>query len=282
MYLCNPMEFYYRKVLGVGEPETVEETAAANTMGSIVHEVLQRLYEPHTGVPLTEALLKELDGQADEVVAQAFEREMGGRDYAHGRNFLVYQAVRRMIHNLLAAERNELQRGARIVLQELETSLECTLEGGVEGAPVRLKGQADRIDTYGGTLRIVDYKTGRAEASELRIDRMETFAPSFLDEQGKAVPFTKPKALQVLLYAYLYERSRGIPGHSFRSGILSLRNPSAGLIGLNFTTDKARTYRYDLTREDLLEFETVLRNILSGLLDPDRPFEEAGEVYYDI
>ncbi len=282
MYLCNPMEFYYRKVLGVGEPETVEETAAANTMGSIVHEVLQRLYEPHTGIPLTEALLKELDGQADQAVAQAFEREMNGRDYAHGRNFLVYQAVRRMIHNLLAAERDELRRGARIVLQELETSLECTLEGGVEGTPVRLKGQADRIDTYGGTLRIVDYKTGRAEASELRIDRLEAFVPSFLDEQGKAVPFTKPKALQVLLYAYLYERSRGIPGHSFRSGILSLRHPSAGLIGLNFTTDKARTYRYDLTREDLLEFEAVLRNILSGLLDPDRPFEEAGEIYYDI
>ena len=282
MYLCNPMEFYYRKILGVGEPKTVEETAAANTMGSIVHQVLSDLYGKHIGTPLTTGLLKEMETTADAAVHRAFAEQLGGRDFSHGRNYLVFEAVKRMVRNALAAERADVQRGARIVIKELETPLDCALAGGVAGCPVKLKGQADRIDTYGGVLRIVDYKTGRAEPPELRLESMAQFAPSTLDDQGKAAVFSKPKALQVLMYAYLYDRTRGIAGDGFLSGILSLRNPSAGLIGLNFTTEKARTYRYDLTREDLCGFEDALRRVLGGLLDPDLPFEEAGDIYYEI
>lgn len=41
-YISNPMEFYQQYILGIREEETVEETVAANTMGTIVHAVLER------------------------------------------------------------------------------------------------------------------------------------------------------------------------------------------------------------------------------------------------
>lgn len=282
MYLCNPMEFYYRKVLAVGEPEAVEESAAANTMGSIVHQVLAELYGGSLGTPLTAAALEAMVGRSDEAVRRAFAECLGGKDFAHGRNYLVFRAVKRMVDNVLRAEKEQVESGARIIVRELETSLECTLDGVEDGLKVKLRGQADRIDTFDGRLRIVDYKTGRAEAAELRLESMEQLRPSRLSPDGKADVFAKPKALQVLMYAYLYHRTRGIGNDGFQAGILSLRQPSAGLIGLNFTTEKARAYRYDLCGDDLRDFEDALRRILSGLLDPGMPFEEAGDVYYDI
>lgn len=282
MYLCNPMEFYYRKVLDVGEPEAVEESAAANTMGSIVHQVLAELYGGTLGRPLTVAALEAMAKGCDEAVRRAFSEQLGGKDFAHGRNYLVFCAVKRMVDNVLRSEKNQVESGAEIVVRELETSLECTLDGLEGGAEVKLKGQADRIDTFDGRLRIVDYKTGRAEASELRLDSVDQLRPSCLTAEGKTEVFTRPKALQVLMYAYLYHRTRGIVGDDFQAGILSLRQPFGGLIGLNFTTEKARTYRYDLCRDDLRDFEEALRRILGGLLDPELPFEEAGDIYYDI
>ena len=281
MYLCNPMEFYYRKVLGVEETEEVEETAAANTMGSIVHEVLSCLYEGAKGIPLTTAALKEMDRISDQAVKDTFLHHMRGKDFSFGRNYLVFEAVKRMVKNFIAAEAEQVAGGAHIVIQELETTLECPFESGLLGVPVILKGQADRIDTYNGTLRIVDYKTGRTDPAELRLESLEQIAASSLNPQGKEIPFTKPKALQVLMYAYMYTQGKN-RAEPFHAGIVSLRNPSAGLIGLNFTTEKARTYRYDLTREDLLGFEKTLERVFAGMLDPDVPFVEIGPLYYDI
>lgn len=281
MYLCNPMEFYYRKVLGIEETEEVEETAAANTMGSIVHEVLSSLYEGQKGIPLTPEALKEMDRISDQTVKETFLHYLRGKDFSFGRNYLVFEAVKRMVKNFIAAEEEQVARGARIVIQELETTLECPFESELLGVPIVLKGQADRIDLCDGTLRIVDYKTGRTDPSELRLESLEQITAATLDPRGKEIPFTKPKALQVLMYAYMYAQGKKITGN-FNAGIISLRNPSAGLIGLNFTTEKARTYRYDLTSEDLSGFRETLERIFTGMLDPDIPFDEVGPLYYEI
>ena len=45
-YIRNPIDFYKQRVLGIRELEMVEETVAANTMGTIVHDSLEELYTP--------------------------------------------------------------------------------------------------------------------------------------------------------------------------------------------------------------------------------------------
>ena len=45
-YIRNPIDFYYEKVLGIKMFEDIEETVAANTLGSILHNTLEDLYTP--------------------------------------------------------------------------------------------------------------------------------------------------------------------------------------------------------------------------------------------
>ncbi|MDC1162377.1 PD-(D/E)XK nuclease family protein, partial [Tenacibaculum sp.] len=47
-YLYNPIAFYKQKVLKINEFQEVEETVAVNTMGTVVHDVLDELYTPFT------------------------------------------------------------------------------------------------------------------------------------------------------------------------------------------------------------------------------------------
>ena len=43
------MDFYYQKVLKINEFQEVEETVAANTLGTIVHDTLEAFYKPLKG-----------------------------------------------------------------------------------------------------------------------------------------------------------------------------------------------------------------------------------------
>lgn len=280
MYMCNPMEFYYRKVLGVGEPEEVEETAAANTMGTIIHDTLLRLYEPAKGRELTLGMLEGMLKISDDTAKDVFDGQMKGRNRTTGRNYLILQAVKRITSNFLKRELAAVEKGAVIVVRELEYPLECAFTLS-DGTQIKLKGQADRIDTCDGMLRIADYKTGRAEAGELRLACAGDIMPSHVGPDGEPVLFERPKALQVLFYAYMYGRMQAMPAE-FSSGVISLRNPSAGFLPLGFETEKARTYRSVLTGEDLDGFALSLGRAVSEMLDPDVPFRELGTVYYDI
>ena len=106
MYMCNPMEFYYRKVLGVGEPEDIEETAAANTMGTVIHDTLRRLYEPVKGREITVEAIGEMLKISDTVAKEVFDAQMKGRNRTTGRNYLILQAVKRITSNFLRSELN--------------------------------------------------------------------------------------------------------------------------------------------------------------------------------
>ena len=40
-YLYNPIAFYKQKILRISELDLVEETIAANTMGTVIHDTLE-------------------------------------------------------------------------------------------------------------------------------------------------------------------------------------------------------------------------------------------------
>ena len=49
-YIRNPIDFYTQKILGVQSSENLlEETVAANTFGSIIHNTLEDFYKPLIG-----------------------------------------------------------------------------------------------------------------------------------------------------------------------------------------------------------------------------------------
>ena len=82
------------------------------------------------------------------------------------------------------------------------------------GFPITIKGTVDRVDEFNGTTRIIDYKTGKVEAGQLK---MSDF--SLLSNDYKYT-----KAMQVMLYSYLYVSKTNSPISQLQSGVISFKN----------------------------------------------------------
>ncbi len=124
-----------------------------------------------------------------------------------------------------------------------------------------LKGKADRIDVINNQLRIVDYKTGSVDAKDLKIDTV-------------AEVLEKPKAFQVLFYAYLYAKEQNLEQVAITSGIVSLRKPSNGFMPLIINKNEV------ITAAILAEFELILVQLLNDIANPELVFEHNDEASY--
>ena len=59
-YIRNPIDFYLQKILKIKEQQEVEETVAASTLGTIVHDTLEVLYTPFVSKVLSVADLESI------------------------------------------------------------------------------------------------------------------------------------------------------------------------------------------------------------------------------
>ncbi len=267
-YINCPLQFYFERLARIEESDEVEETLEARTIGNIVHGVMEDLYRKHTGQILQTAHIQAMEKQLEEHLKKRFEKEYRGGNIHAGKNLLLYHLTRRFVENLLKAERTAIQRsettGEQITLLSLEEPLQATLEmrqknGGM--IEVTIAGKADRIDCTAKAVRVIDYKTGKIQSSEL------SFA-------GWDLPFTKSEKLknfQLLCYAWLYHQAHsGVT--QIEPGIISTRNPARGLQTMKHPGGKGI-----LKPDDLRAFETRFIQMLGELMDPDMPFRQTGE-----
>ena len=148
---------------------------------------------------------------------------------------------------------------SKFSLVGLEANLEHYIE--IDSQKIKLRGNADRIDFYKNTYRIIDYKTGYVDSKELKIATIEE-----LFEDG-----SKPKALQLLFYGYLFFKSKNDPQDlRISSGILSTQNTSSGLLNLKIGNSEI------LTSDHFKLFEENLITCISGIIT-SKEFKE--EIY---
>ncbi|XOD68423.1 MAG: PD-(D/E)XK nuclease family protein [Flavobacteriales bacterium AspAUS03] len=253
LYISDPLLFYQRKVLGLNDHETVEESLEARGLGTIVHQVLETLYRPIQGRLLTLEALQEMKNLHNSIVERFFQEI--GADHRRGKNLLIYRVVKQYVEDLIAWDEMVVQQGQQIVIQTLECALSTPLR--ISLRQVRLYGLIDRVDICDGLLRIIDYKTGTVKPKELEIASTDF-------EELVQVP-DHSKALQLLIYAQLWLTS-GQGTKVVYPGIISLRKIEQGLIPLSIDKDQA------ITPEIVEGFLPHLSAKLTELLDPEVPF----------
>jgi len=230
-YLRCPLDFYYRYVIGFNEVEEVEENIQLNTFGTIVHEVLEDFYKEILGQKLTLNHIIAWEKRIDEASEKAFFKVFKTGNYTEGVNYIALQVARRYLINFFEHERKEVlnleKEGKSIKILALEKPLRYTFDLSKYGydMPLTIRGFADRIDEIAGKTRIVDYKTGGTEGSDLKVKF--DFSNVF---EGK-----KPKALQVVLYAFLYHKINETPLENIESGIISFKDISNGFMSFGFS-----------------------------------------------
>ncbi|MEO7270517.1 MAG: PD-(D/E)XK nuclease family protein [Vicinamibacterales bacterium] len=165
-YLDCPFKYFSSHVLGLDEERDDDAGLSPRERGQFLHEVFQQFFvawETAGHRSITSATLPDALALFERVVETRLE-QLSDADRALERNYLLGSAAASGLAERAFAF--EIEQGAGVVERLLEHPLEgvFTLKG-PDDAPVRIRirGKADRIDLLDdGTLRVVDYKLGRA------------------------------------------------------------------------------------------------------------------------
>ena len=138
-------------------------------------------------------------------------------------------------------------------------ALEQTLEGKLtlkNQWEVNIYGNIDRIDDVNGKIRVVDYKSGNVQASDLSV---------------KTIPdlLKKPKAFQLMIYAWLYYKNSVLVPVS--AGNISFQNMKEFFLPVKIAGSEI------LNQAVLEEFESILKVLLEDMLSAENVFVHAEE-----
>ncbi|MGI9549722.1 MAG: PD-(D/E)XK nuclease family protein [Aurantibacter sp.] len=261
-YIRNPIAFYKRNLLKIDDVLEVEETVAANTFGTIVHDTLEKIYAPFVGQVLEENQLKALKPKIRGLVKTQFERSYTGGGIGKGKNLIAFNVIAKYIANFIDLEIKEA-RNHKIRILGLEEKLRMKLNIPGLDFPIELKGKLDRIDEKDGELRIIDFKTGRVEKSQVEIVAWE----DIITENDRT------KAFQLLCYAKMYAEKENTS--TLQAGIISIKKLNEGL--MRFAIKESRNSRNkntSITKDTIEQFSSQLEKLILQICDPEIPFTE--------
>ena len=267
-YLYNPFAFYKQKVLKIKELNDVEETVAANTMGTVVHDTLEALYKPFEGKYLTYNDITSMQQKTKELIAFFFSKNFKNGDISSGKNRLIFEVANRFVINFLKQEKELLKDTSnqlKIIATEQTLSANIHIEG--LNFPVKIHGQVDRVDQLNGTIRIIDYKTGKVESSNLKVSDFTEL---------REVKFHK--AIQVMLYAFLYLKNhQNDSSQPLEAGIYSFKNLRKGFLKINFASKNTNN---NVTSDRLEEFMEEIKDFIKEIFNPEVAFIEPVNLKY--
>ncbi len=259
-YIRNPIDFYFQKILHIREVEEVEENIALNTLGTIIHETLKFLYEPFIGKFLTEKDIHNCFEKLDDEVLKQFKLVYKEGEIKKGRNLLAFEVAKRNVYNFLKLELESIKSGDAIKIIALEQTFQRELNHPKLPFPVLIKGNVDRIEERNGIIRIIDYKTGKVEKTNVTLKSWN----------GLTNDIKNDKIIQVLAYAFMYEKHAN--GKPIEAGILSFKNLKSGFLPFIFKEDKIENNVID--QSILNNYLDQIALLLHEILDKNVPFDE--------
>lgn len=271
-YKSCTLQFYFSEIAQISEPDEVEETLEAKSIGTIVHKALELLFSPYTGKVVTSADINNMKSHANEKIAKAFAEHYTLGEVTFGRNRLISEVIKNFVVKFLEKEKEFAAQveasGKRLEIIALEKVFKTSVTlPDKQGTTVKLKGFIDRVDRIGDHTRIIDYKTGLVELKEYQFFSFAEFEES--DNNAKS--------FQVLMYAWLYNKENPDAYPNYESGVISMRTLSGGL--LSFGIKPGRNVPADniINGEKLELFEDMMQGILVEIFDKEHPFQQTDD-----
>jgi ATP-dependent helicase/DNAse subunit B len=261
------LKFYFRYGVHLKETEEVEESAEAGTFGSILHLSLEKLYTPF-GARIIEpadltAQLQLIDETVHACFTSFFDNKPVGKSILQQEVIKVY--VKKLLKNDIRFITELKNSGQHLTLLGLEKEYSAPLQIDLHDGPVTIyiKGKIDRIDSYGGFTRVIDYKSSVKDSDKFVF---ESFDNLFHDKNYD-------KQLQLLIYAWLLFKNDVARPEQLRPGIVPFKvfseEPKYILGG-----DKKP---FVFSAPFLGDFETAMKKFISGIFDLQIPFSQTDD-----
>jgi ATP-dependent helicase/nuclease subunit B len=247
------LQFYFKYIERIREPDEIASEVGANIVGSVIHAVLEKIYAPLINQVIS---MKQIDYSfevLETLTREAFNKIETGSDSNNGKNLLFVQTAVRIVSKFLHQEQKAIKSGVKIKLLHTEAQFESEIL--VKNENVKLRGTIDRMDEWNNAIRIIDYKTGSVDQSKLKVNTIEdVFEEADYD-----------KAFQLLFYTLLYHKNYPNVSKEVEAGILSLRKISDGLYSISTSYEN----------EELMQlFEQQLILLINKLLDTKNAFKQ--------
>ncbi|MCK5781131.1 MAG: PD-(D/E)XK nuclease family protein [Flavobacteriales bacterium] len=263
MYMRNPIDFYYQKVLRLSEQEDVEEVAGYNTLGNVVHEVLEELYKPYIGKFLSVGHIKNMFDKVSILTVQKFKKLYKNGDITHGKNLLISKVAEEFVNNFIRSEIKVLEKGSQLKIIGLEKKMTAEIYVKDLDKTVKIFGFIDRVDQLDGVIRVLDYKTGKAETKDLKV----TSFAEITEDEGK------PKALQVMAYALMISQDmekNSIANQEITAGVIALKKIDKNLLMLS----DSKGLTLSISNKDLEMYKDAMARLFTEIFDKNIAFEE--------
>lgn len=249
-YLHCSLKFYLHYIAGIKEKQISGLRIDAADFGNILHHATENLYR-NTDGQITAEVIETLLPSAVRYVDQAITDQYGiDPDQLQGEDIILADVLRELVRRILENDKQD----APFRIISLEEKYTAPFHAG-ENTEVMLEGKFDRVDEKDGTVRIIDYKTGRVKLN--------------YKELGEIFSNTDKKALfQLYFYNLLYKS--GHPEATTKAGIYL----ASGLTG-GINWPKNDNAFSDEANE---QFRKMLGDLIVEIFNPTVPFQQTDDV----
>ena len=257
LYIKNPIDFYFKVLLSVRDNDE-ESEHNPRVIGIVFHEILELLYNPYINQTLDEHKLLKIIRNIEIVSKKVFLKNK--LNFKEGKGLIIFEIIKSAIKKMLKMEIEDILLGAEIEIIELEKKLNCSLELESFGFPINIKGVIDRIDKRNGITRIVDYKTGSFNSTEIKLKNVDCCFES-----------KKTKSMQLLFYSLMFLKNNP-ECDRLQVGLICMRDISKGLNKLGLK-NLEQGYDYNIDKSVISKFEKNLENLITEIFNSKVPFK---------
>ena len=165
-YRKCPLSYYYKYVLDIQKPDSLEEEIETSELGRIIHKILENMFIPFVGKQVEADKLPE-GAELEQIIDDYFKENVFKDQRTNtGENYFMLQVAKEQIKRFVKNQKEELKNHEYTII-----GLERELFGKIQinsNLQIKIYGVADRIETIDSITRIGDYKTGKVEPKDLK------------------------------------------------------------------------------------------------------------------
>ena len=270
VYLECRLQFYFKYVLRLFEPDELNDELAPRDFGNVMHKTLELLYEDVTKnkpYKIIEAndffkLKSSVSGAIELAFRDHFKLKKKQKFEVKGRNVVMASIIEKYVNKVLEMDEAYAPFEIRSLENDASGNYSRLLKVEVDDRAfqVNLKGIIDRVDRKNGMVRVIDYKSGK-DTTEMK--NLESVLDRHNDRRNKA-------GFQTMYYAWLYAAKYGsddkiVPG-IFNIQELFVDDFDFRLKQTGRPVEDARPY--------LPEFEQRFTNLLKEIYGLSQPFDQ--------
>lgn len=279
-FINCPLDFYYKYILGLKEGKEVEENIEASTFGTMIHNVLERIYKDNFLTPTKAVTIDVLTSEKkhlEKYLEEEYLKEFTKADMKYGQNRLSFDVSVNLLSSFIDEQIKELRTiNFPIFIKELEEPIEANFKWTINGKErtIKIKGNADRIEQFGSEYRIIDYKSGKCDAEKVSLSKPSKKNPE-ISLENITYHDKKGYARQLLMYAIMFQQQ--FPERSdFSAGIISMINIKEWVQNVKITGDKNEL----LTTEILDLFKTEIKSVIETMYNENFKFTHNEKAKY--